>query len=57
MDFRVNSMRLTGPEIEVLKRYGQHMAMDTDNKYLTSPGENREFIEKLKKLEFSSSVS
>jgi thymidylate synthase (FAD) len=46
MDFRVNAVTLTGPEIEAIK-----------NKTYTleSPGENRELKEKLEKLELSSS--
>ena len=40
MDFRVNSMQLTGPEIEAI----------ADGKAIDSPGERREFEEKLKRL-------
>ena len=40
MDFRVNSMQLTGPEIEALNT----------GKAIESPGERREFEEKLKRL-------
>jgi thymidylate synthase (FAD) len=40
MDFRVNSMQLTGPEIEALNT----------GKLIDSPGERREFEEKLKRL-------
>ena len=40
MDFRVNSMQLTGPEIESLNT----------GKLIDSPGERREFEEKLKRL-------
>ena len=40
MDFRVNSMQLTGPEIEAI----------ADGKVIDSPGERREFEEKLKRL-------
>jgi thymidylate synthase (FAD) len=40
MDFRVNSMQLTGPEIEALNT----------GKPIESPGERREFEEKLKRL-------
>ena len=43
MDFRVNAITLTGPEIEALKRRATTIE--------DSPGENREFIEKLKKLD------
>ena len=45
MDFRVNAITLTGKEIEAIK-----------NKTYTldSPGENREFKEKLEKLQISS---
>ena len=39
-DFRVNAMQLTGPEIEAI----------TDGKPIESPGEKREFEEKLKRL-------
>ena len=57
MDFRVNAVRLTGPEVEMLKMFGEQMAMDPDTRYLKSPGENREFIEKLKKLKFVSQIT
>jgi thymidylate synthase (FAD) len=40
MDFRVNAMQLTGPEIEAL----------TDGKQIESPGELREFQEKVRRL-------
>tara|TARA_R110001599_G_C12265454_1_gene660814 strand:- start:3196 stop:3993 length:798 start_codon:yes stop_codon:yes gene_type:complete len=40
MDFRVNAVQLTGPEIEALK----------NKNFLESPGENREFIAKLDRL-------
>ena len=40
MDFRVNAMQLTGPEIEAI----------ANNKEIESPGERREFQEKLKRL-------
>ena len=40
MDFRVNSIQLTGPEIEAIK----------NRNFLESPGENREFIKKLDHL-------
>ena len=40
MDFRINAIQLTGPEIEAIRNGGT----------LTSPGERREFEEKLKKL-------
>jgi thymidylate synthase (FAD) len=39
-DFRVNAMHLTGPEIEAL----------ATGKEIESPGERREFEEKLKRL-------
>ena len=39
-DFRVNAMHLTGPEIEAL----------ANGKPIESPGERREFEEKLKRL-------
>ena len=47
MDFRVNAITLTALEIEAFRRMGSV----TDDKYLPSPGENREFIEKLKKMD------
>ena len=40
MDFRVNAMQLTGPEIEAIN----------SGKEIESPGEKREFLEKLKRL-------
>ena len=40
MDFRVNAMQLTGPEIEALN----------SGKEIESPGERREFEEKLRRL-------
>jgi thymidylate synthase (FAD) len=40
MDFRVNAMQLTGPEIENIN----------SGKEIESPGEKREFLEKLKRL-------
>ena len=43
MDFRVNAMQLTGPEIEAI----------ADGKPIDSPGEKREFEEKLKKLKIN----
>jgi len=46
MDFRVNSVSFTGPEIE---------AMKNKTYKVDSPGENREFQEKLEKVGFSSS--
>ena len=50
-DFQVNSMNLTGPDIEALKKYFNITPKDdAPEKYLTSPGENREFIAKLKIL-------
>ena len=47
MDFRVNAVSLTGPEVEAIK-----------NKIykLESPGENRELQEKLEKLSIAASV-
>lgn len=45
MDFRVNSMQLTGPEIELLKN--GHLSAE---EITLSPGEKREFIDKLKRL-------
>ena len=44
MDFRVNAMQLTGPEIEAL----------TGGKQIESPGELREFQEKLRRLKIKS---
>jgi thymidylate synthase (FAD) len=44
MDFRVNAMQLTGPEIEAL----------ATGKEIESPGERREFQEKLKRLKIKS---
>jgi len=41
MDFRVNAMSFTGPEIE---------AINNKTLKLKSPGEDREFQEKLKKI-------
>jgi len=55
MDFRVNAMRLTGPEVEILKQFGEQQ-LSSDTKYIKSPGEDREFKEKLKKLKFTTSV-
>ena len=43
MDFRVNAMQLTGPEIEAI-------ANGTE---IASPGERREFQEKLKRLKIN----
>jgi thymidylate synthase (FAD) len=40
MDFRVNAMQLTGPEIAAI----------ADGVEIESPGERREFQEKLKRL-------
>jgi thymidylate synthase (FAD) len=40
LDFRVNALHLTGPEIEALQT----------GKAIESPGERREFEEKLKRL-------
>jgi len=40
MDFRVNAMQLTGPEIEAIRT----------GKMMDSPGERREFEEKLNRL-------
>ncbi len=46
-DFRLNSIQLSGPEIECLK-----------NKTLPkSPGEKREFLSKLKKLGLNNYIS
>jgi thymidylate synthase (FAD) len=50
-DFQVNSMVLTGPELVALKKYFDITPKsDNPDKLLTSPGENREFVEKLKIL-------
>ena len=43
MDFRVNAMQLTGPEIEAIN----------SGKEIESPGEKREFLEKLKRLKIN----
>ena len=43
MDFRVNAMQLTGPEIEAI----------ANGKKIESPGERREFQEKLKCLKLN----
>ncbi|MDB4346075.1 FAD-dependent thymidylate synthase [bacterium] len=43
MDFRVNAMQLTGPEIEAI----------SNGTAIESPGENREFQEKLKRLKLN----
>ncbi len=43
-DFRVNAMHLTGPEIEAIAKHGG------DPTSINSPGERREFEEKLKIL-------
>ena len=40
MDFRVNALQLTGPEIQAI----------ATGKEIESPGERREFQEKLKRL-------
>jgi len=45
MDFRVNALQLTGPEIEAI----------ATGKEIESPGERREFQEKLKRLKIKSS--
>ena len=50
MDFRVNALTLTGPEIEAFKKLNYTFNADSDDKYIDSPGENREFIDKLKKM-------
>jgi thymidylate synthase (FAD) len=50
MDFRVNSVSFTGPEIEALKNLNQHLNLNPASKYLNSPGEEREFKGKLEKL-------
>jgi len=42
-DFRLNSIQLSGPELEALR----------EKKHLESPGENREFLEKLEKMGIS----
>jgi thymidylate synthase (FAD) len=43
MDFRVNALQLTGPEIEAI----------ATGKEIESPGEQREFQEKLKRLKLN----
>jgi thymidylate synthase (FAD) len=40
MDFRVNAVQLSGPEIEAIR----------NKTFLDSPGENREFVAKLGRL-------
>jgi thymidylate synthase (FAD) len=42
-DFRVNAMQLTGPEIDAI----------AEGKPIESPGEKREFEEKLKRLKLN----
>ena len=44
VDFRVNAIQLTGPEIEAI----------ATGKAIESPGERREFEEKLKRLKIKS---
>lgn len=48
-DFRMEAVMLTGPEIEAIKKLGL-LKMPEEQKILESPGENREFIEKLKQM-------
>jgi len=48
-DFRINAVTLTGPDIEAIKRLGLFKLPEGD-KVLESPGENREFMEKIKNL-------
>jgi thymidylate synthase (FAD) len=43
MDFRVNALQLTGPEIQAI----------ATGKEIESPGERREFQEKLKRLKLN----
>ena len=50
MDFRVNAVNLTGPEIEVIRSLNQTLNLEKDKKYLSSPGEEREFMDKLSKI-------
>ncbi len=49
-DFRVNSIMFTGPEVDIIKKLGMIKFDENETKFLSSPGENREFIEKLKKM-------
>lgn len=52
MDFRVNALTLTGPELEAFKKIN-YTFIDfnkEDKRHLDSPGENREFLEKLKRM-------
>lgn len=49
MDFRINTVQLSGPEIELIKS-GLPCTEDKINNSTISIGERREFIEKLKKL-------
>jgi len=48
-DFRINAVTLTGQDIEAIKRLGLFKLPEGD-KVLESPGENREFMEKIKNL-------
>lgn len=48
-DFRMNAVMLTGPEIEAIRKLGL-LKMPEEQKILESPGENREFLEKLKNI-------
>jgi len=50
-DFRINSMQLTGPEI-VLMTQGKFQQEAVMSDTSMSPGEKREFVEKLKRLGF-----
>lgn len=57
MDFRVNAMILTGPEIEAFKKIDYtfiNFGKEENKNYLESPGENREFLEKLKRMGLNS---
>ena len=51
-DFRLNTIQLTGPEVELFKKYDRAAITEaTVNETTTmSPGEKREFTDKLKKL-------
>ena len=48
-DFRLNTIQITGPEVELFKKY-DIINESTVNETNMGPGEKREFIEKLKKL-------
>jgi thymidylate synthase (FAD) len=49
-DFRLNAIQLTGPEVRLFKKYDLVTEGTVNETTTMSPGEKREFIEKLKKL-------